>query len=40
MNARRKKAEEIIYKIMDLMDTTGMNSAYYKEKFNKMSDNK
>ena len=38
MNARRKKAEELIYKIMDLMDKTGMNTSYYKEKFSKMSD--
>ena len=38
MNARRKKAEERIYEIMDIMDKTGANTAYYKEKFSKMSD--
>ena len=38
MNAKRKKAEELIYEIMDELDKTGMNTAYYKEKFNKMSD--
>ena len=38
MNAKRKQAEELIYKIMDDLDNTGINSAYYKEKFNKMSD--
>lgn len=38
MNAKRKKAEELIYSIMDTMDKTGMNTAYYKEKFNKMTD--
>ena len=38
MNAKRKEAEELIYNIMDIMDKTGINSSYYKEKFNKMSD--
>lgn len=38
MNAKRKQAEELIYKVMDAMDSTGMNTAYYKEKFSKMSD--
>lgn len=38
MNAKRKKAEELIYNIMDTMDSTGMNTAYYKEKFSKMND--
>ena len=38
MNAQRKKAEQLIYDTMDLMDKTGNNTAYYKEKFSKMSD--
>ena len=38
MNAKRKQAEELIYKVMDSVDTTGQNTAYYKEKFSKMSD--
>ena len=38
MNAKRKQAEELIYKVMDTVDTTGQNTAYYKEKFSKMSD--
>ena len=38
MNAKRKQAEELIYKVMDTVDTTGQNTAYYKEKFAKMSD--
>lgn len=38
MNAKRKKAEELIYKTMDTLDKTGMNTAYYKEKFSKMND--
>ena len=38
MNPKRKKAEELIYKTMDTLDKTGMNTAYYKEKFSKMSD--
>ena len=37
MNPKRKKAEELIYKTMDTLDKTGMNTAYYKEKFSKMS---
>lgn len=38
MNSNRKKAEELIYNIMDTVDKTGSNTAYYKEKFSKMSD--
>lgn len=38
MNTARKKAEEIVYKVMDALDKTGKNSAYYKEKFAAMSD--
>lgn len=38
MNPKRKKAEELIYKTMDTLDKTGMNTAYYKEKFSKMND--
>jgi hypothetical protein len=38
MNARRKKAEDLIYSVMDSLDTTGANTAYYKDKFKKMSD--
>ena len=38
MNAGRKKAETMLYKVFDKFDTTGQNSAYYKEKFSKMSD--
>lgn len=38
MNAKRKKAEELIYKTMDILDKTGTNTAYYKEKFSKMND--
>ena len=38
MNAQRKKAEELIYKYYDAVDTTGSNTAYYKNIFSKMSD--
>lgn len=38
MNANRKKAEERIYEIMDQVDRTGMNTAYYKTMFAQMSD--
>lgn len=38
MNAQRKKAEELIYKVFDAVDSTGMNTAYYKSMFAKMSD--
>jgi hypothetical protein len=38
MNAKRKKAEELIYQVFDAVDETGMNTAYYKGLFSKMSD--
>ena len=38
MTPARKKAEELIYKYYDAVDTTGTNTAYYKEMFDKMSD--
>lgn len=33
----RAQCEELIYKVFDALDTTKSNSAYYKEKFSKMS---
>ena len=38
MTPSRKKAESLIYDTMDALDKTGQNSAYYKEKFAKMTD--
>lgn len=38
MNAKRKKAEELIYKVFDTVDTTHTNSDYYKKLFSSMSD--
>lgn len=38
MNAQRKKAEELIYKVFDEADKTGMNTAYYKTMFSQMND--
>ena len=38
MNAKRQKAEELIYKVLDAADTTGTNSDYYKNLFSTMSD--
>lgn len=38
MTEKRKKAEELIYKIMDILDKTGANTNYYKELFGPMSD--
>ena len=38
MTPQRKKAEELIYKVMDTLDKEGYNSTYYKEIFSKMSD--
>lgn len=38
MNANRKKAENLIYDFMDILDNTGTNTAYYKNLFSKMSD--
>ena len=34
----RQKAEALIYKYFDAVDTTGSNTAYYKAMFSKMSD--
>ena len=34
----RKKVEERIYKVFDIVDKTGQNTEYYKAKFAKMSD--
>ena len=38
MTSQRKKAEELIYQVFDAVDNTGMNTAYYKSMFAKMSD--
>lgn len=38
MNAKREKAEELIYKVMDTLDKDGYNSSYYKNIFASMSD--
>lgn len=38
MNAKRKEAESLIYDTMDALDSTGQNSAYYKQIFAKMDD--
>lgn len=38
MNPKRKKAEELIYRYYDAVDTTGTNTAYYKSMFMKMTD--
>lgn len=38
MNAQRKKAENLIYDFMSILDSTGTNTAYYKAMFDKMSD--
>lgn len=38
MNAKRQKAEELIYKVLDTLDKEGYNSSYYKTLFAKMSD--
>lgn len=34
----RKKVEEKIYKVFDMIDKTGANTEYYKAKFSKMND--
>lgn len=34
---QRKEAEELIYKVMDATDTSGINTEYYKELFNSLS---
>lgn len=38
MTPQREKAEALIYKVMDKLDSTEYNSAYYKGLFAKMSD--
>lgn len=38
MNAKRMKAEKLIYDVMDILDPTKTNSDYYKKKFTTMSD--
>ena len=38
MNARRQKAEELIYRVMDALDKDEYNSSYYKKMFANMSD--
>jgi len=38
MTSERKKAEELIYKFFNSVDKTGLNTAYYKTLFSKMSD--
>ena len=38
MKAQRKKAEELIYQVMDKLDKTERNSSYYKALFAKLSD--
>ena len=38
MTPQRRKAEELIYKVMDKLDSKEYNSAYYKELFARMSD--
>ena len=37
MNAKRQKAEELIYKVFDAVDKTHTNSDYYKKLFSSMS---
>ena len=38
MNEKRRKAEELIYKVLDALDKDEYNSSYYKSIFAKMSD--
>ena len=38
MTKERKKAEELVYSVMDKLDSKGYNTAYYKDLFSKMSD--
>ena len=38
MNEKRQKAEELIYKVFDTLDSKEYNSSYYAEMFAKMSD--
>ena len=38
--SKRKEAEAILYKVMDALDPTGTNTAWYRELFSTMSDKK
>lgn len=38
MTPQRKKAEELIYSVLNKLDPKGYNTDYYKEMFSKMSD--
>lgn len=38
MFKKRKECEEIVYKVMDILDPSGENSAFYKKKFAKLND--
>lgn len=38
MTQQRLEAERLIYKVMDLLDSEGCNSDFWKEEFSKMSD--
>lgn len=38
MNSQRKKAEELIYNYLQILDNTGTNTAYYMSLFKKMND--
>lgn len=38
MNSKRKQAQDLIFKVMDTLDKTGANTAYYQKKFKAMSD--
>ena len=38
MTPQRKKAEELIYTVMDKLDKNGYNTSYYKELFSSMDD--
>lgn len=38
MNKQRLEAEKTVYKVMDILDPSGENTDFWKEKFSKMSD--
>jgi len=38
MFKKRKECEELVYKVMDILDPSGENSAFYKKKFAKLND--
>jgi hypothetical protein len=38
MFKKRKECEEIVYKVMDILDPSGENSSFYKKKFAKLND--